>query len=187
MFLEGDRVRLRPTMLSDAAAAQQWINDPAVAHYLRPPYQFSIVAEEEFLQSKLENDWERGIFLAIEAIDIGNEPRHIGSIELRNLSAESRRGELGILIGDREFWSAGYGEDSVRTMSRYGFDELDLHRIELTVGAYNPRAQRCYEKVGFIVEGRMREHRYVGGAYHDTIGMGLLRRDFEANEVGRAR
>ena len=85
--------------------------------------------------------------------------RSRSTVELRDLSAEARRAVIGILIGEREYWSRGYGEDAVRTICRYGLSELDLHRIGLAVAAFNPRAQRRYEKVGFVVEGRMREHR----------------------------
>ena len=54
------------------------------------------------------------------------------------------------------------------------------------MAAFNPRAQRCYEKVGFIVEGRKREDRYAGGQYHYTLIMGLLRREFIAREAERS-
>ena len=182
--LEGERVRLRPAELADAERNRRWINDPEVHHYLGgAAYQFSLAAEEEFLRTKLTNDWEHGLFLAIEALDDG---AHVGNVELRALHAESRHGEIGMLIGERARWDRGYGEDALRTICRFGFDELDLHRIELTVAAYNPRAQRCYEKVGFVVEGRKLEHRYAGGQYHDTLIMGLLRRDFAARETERS-
>lgn len=181
--LEGALVRLRPPDLADAEHGRRWIGDPEVMRLLGgAAYQFSLPAEQEFLRSKLTADWEHGVFLAIETLD---ERRHIGNIELRSLHAESRRGEIGVVIGERDFWSRGYGEDAMRLICRFGFEDLDLHRIELTVGAGNPRARRCYEKVGFRAEGAKREHRYIAGRYHDTLIMGLLRREFEAREADR--
>jgi RimJ/RimL family protein N-acetyltransferase len=183
--LEGERIRLRPLELADAERMQGWINDPEIRRYIGGiDYQYSLPAEEDYIRGMQQNDWEHGLHFAIETTDTG-EPGHIGSVDLRNLHAEARSGEIGIMIGAREYWDRGYGTDVVRTICRFGFEDLDLHRIELTVAAYNPRAQRVYENVGFVVEGRMREHRYIAGRYHDTLVMGLLRRDFEAREAER--
>ncbi len=184
--LEGERVRLRPRELSDAEQMRGWVNDPEVMRYLgNAPYQYSLPAEEEYLSGLTPIDWDNGVQLAVEATDLGDGPQLIGTVALRNLDPESRRGEVAIAIGEREYWDRGYGSDVMRTICRFGFEDLDLHRIELKVASYNVRAQRCYEKVGFTVEGRMREHRYVAGRYHDTLIMGLLRRDFEALEAER--
>jgi RimJ/RimL family protein N-acetyltransferase len=186
MFLEGDRVRLRPADLDDAPRLAGWINDPGIAHYLGgPARQFSLAAERAFVASKSANDGEHGLFLVIEATD-GPAPVAIGTIELRRLEPVARRGEVGMLIGERDYWSRGFGSDALRTLCRFGFAELDLHRIELTVASYNPRAQRAYAKVGFVEEGRLREHRYAAGRYYDTLVMGLLREGFEAREAARA-
>ena len=182
MFLEGERVRLRADEPEDAPAFAAWINDPEIRHLVGgAAYQYSLVAEEEAIRARRVSDWEHGVWFAIEATDGGHgaAPRLIGNLDLRKLDAESRRGEIGMLIGDRAYWDAGYGSDALRTVCRWAFADLDLHRIELTVAAYNPRARCAYEKVGFVVEGRMREHRYIAGRYHDTIVMGLLRSEFE--------
>lgn len=194
MFLEGERVRLRPVEPADGPAFAGWINDPELRHFVGgPAYQYSLAAEEEAIRARRTSDWEHGIWFAIEATDGPGDshgdaragPRLIGSLDLRQLNAESRRAEIGMMIGDRGYWNRGYGSDALRTLCRWAFSSLDLHRIELMVQEYNPRAQRAYEKVGFVVEGRMREHRYVAGRYYDTLIMGLLRREFEAHEGER--
>ena len=119
----------------------------------------------------------------LRPLEQGDAPVLIGNIVLRGLSAEHRHAEVGIAIGDGESRGRGYGEDAMRTLCRYGFDDLDLHRIELTTLSYNLRAVRSYEKVGFVLEGRRREHRYKGGRYWDLLHMGLLRSDFRTAEV----
>ena len=185
-YLQGDRVRLRPLRIDDAALFQPWINDPEVQRLLGGRgWQFSLPAQEDYVRARLANDWEHGFALAIEAMDIHGGPRLIGNLELRKLEAVERRGEIGIMIGDRAFWGRGYGEDAMRTICRYGCHDLDLHRLELTVAAFNLRALRCYEKVGFTIEGRLRDHRYVSGRYYDSLLMGLLRDDFDAREAAR--
>jgi len=186
MYLEGDRVRLRPRAVEDAATYQRWVNDVEVIRFLGgAPFQWSLAAEEETIRTQWAvNDWEHGVHLAIEAVD-GPAPVLIGTITLRELDAIARWGEVGILIGEREYWNHGYGEDAMRTLCRYAFEDLDLNRIELYTYEYNPRARRSYEKVGFVLEGRLRQRRYAGGRHYDTLVMGLLREEFEAREAER--
>jgi RimJ/RimL family protein N-acetyltransferase len=187
MFLQGELTRLRPFEIEDAATMVKWINDPAVHQYVgAPDFQWSLPAEEDFVREASPNDWEHGINLAIEATDTGDGPVLIGNIALHDLQPVFRHATLGVQIGERDYWSHGYGTDAVRTLCRFGFEELDLHRIDLTVAEFNPRGLRAYEKVGFVVEGRLRQDRYVRGRYYDTLMMGLLREEFEAREAARA-
>jgi len=86
---------------------------------------------------------------------------------------------LSISIGDRNDWGKGYGTDAVQILLRYGFTEFNLHRISLDVFEYNPRAIRCYEKAGFVVEGRQREFLNREGRRWDMIYMGILRQEWE--------
>ena len=94
-----------------------------------------------------------------------------------------RWGEIGILIGDKEFWNRGYGTDATRALVRWGFDGLNLNRIWLRVYEDNARAIRCYEKVGFRIEGRLRQDRFRDGRYLDTIIMAILRDEFRADKA----
>jgi RimJ/RimL family protein N-acetyltransferase len=87
---------------------------------------------------------------------------------------------LGIGIGEPEYRGRGYGTDAMRLLVGYGFRELDLHRIQLGVLANNPRAIRCYEKVGFVREMVRRAEIYRDGQRIDAIYMGLLRSEWEA-------
>jgi len=58
---------------------------------------------------------------------------------------------------------------------RYGFDMMNLHRIELDVHDWNPRALRVYEKVGFRKEGVIRDGMFRMGRWHDLVCMSLLK------------
>jgi RimJ/RimL family protein N-acetyltransferase len=105
---------------------------------------------------------------------------HIGSIGLHYVIPENRKAHLGIMIGDKAHWSRGYGTDAMLTLLRFGFDEMNLHRIDLSVDADNAGAIACYRKCGFVEEGRLRRQRYVRGAYIDQLWMGILREEFHA-------
>jgi len=85
----------------------------------------------------------------------------------------ARTALLGIWLG-KPYWDAGLGTDAVRTLCRFGFDHMNLQRIELDVFDTNPRARRAYEKVGFVLEGTRRQAQFVGGRNVDSHLMGLL-------------
>lgn len=71
------------------------------------------------------------------------------------------------------------------TLLNYLFNELQLHKVYLWTQSYNTRAQRCYEKCGFVREGVHRESAFVKGEYYDSLLMGILRHEFNQRDKGR--
>lgn len=99
----------------------------------------------------------------------------LGLCGLKDMHRRHRRAELWIYIGDAARRGQGLGRRSVQLLARYGFDQLNLHRIYLYVPAYNEAAQRTYQACGFHEEGRDRDAIYIDGQYQDVVRMGLLR------------
>lgn len=89
---------------------------------------------------------------------------------------------LGIGIGLRNYWGKGFGTDTMRILMRYAFDVLNFHRVSLNVFEYNDRAIACYQKVGFIEEGRQREFLHRSNQRWDLIYMGILRSEWEQTQ-----
>jgi RimJ/RimL family protein N-acetyltransferase len=85
---------------------------------------------------------------------------------------------VGLGIGEREFWSKGYGSDMMKLCQQYVFMELGLERLSLGLHEYNPRALRSYEKCGFRLEGRTRKDVLREGRRTDTLWMGILREEW---------
>ena len=67
-----------------------------------------------------------------------------------------REAWVGLGIGEREYWSKGYGTDMMNLFLRFAFTEIGMERVSLGLYEYNPRALRSYEKCGFRLEGRTR-------------------------------
>jgi len=178
-MIEGTIVNLRAPDMADLERNHRWINDREVTRFLggQARYLMSMAAEEAWMRGVCERQqtYER-VFFAIETKD----GRHIGNTNFFNSSAEQRRAELGIMIGERACWSRGFGTDALRALVGFGFDEMNLHRIDLSVDEDNARAIACYRKCGFVEEGRLRHHRYAHGGYRDQLWMGLLRDEFHA-------
>jgi RimJ/RimL family protein N-acetyltransferase len=91
---------------------------------------------------------------------------------------------VGIGIGERDFWSKGYGTEMMNLCLRYAFTELCVHRVSLGLHEYNPRALRSYEKAGFRLEGRTRKDMMREGKRSDTLWMGILREEWLARNGG---
>jgi RimJ/RimL family protein N-acetyltransferase len=85
---------------------------------------------------------------------------------------------VGLGIGEREYWSKGYGTDMMKLCLRYAFAELCLERVSLGLHEYNPRALRSYEKCGFRLEGRTRKDLMREGQRYDSLWMGILREEW---------
>jgi RimJ/RimL family protein N-acetyltransferase len=86
---------------------------------------------------------------------------------------------VGIAFGERE---AGFGTDAMRVLCRFGFEMMNLHRIQLTVDATNERARHVYRKVGFRDEGVLRDRRFIRGEYRGTAWMSLFRDEFQQED-----
>ncbi len=177
-MLTGKLVRLRPLDMTDLENFLVWYNDPEVTEYLNFRYALPRLAEEEWLRARTGKPVSfSNLMFSIEALA---DSRHVGSIDLHEASAEDRKATLGIAIGDKEYWSRGYGTDAIVTLLRFAFDEMNLHRVALHCDERNGRGLACYRKCGFVEEGRLRQDRYRKGRYWDTVVMGVLREEFEA-------
>jgi RimJ/RimL family protein N-acetyltransferase len=174
-MLEGKLVRLRAIEPGDAERAYRWVNDVEVRRYVAMRYPLSKADEERWARDRAPNDFTN-VALAIETKD----GVYIGNCGLHQGHAEDRKASLGIVIGEKDYWSNGYGADAVITLLRFGFAEMNLNRVWLHAFEFNERAIACYKKCGFAIEGRLRQHYYGAGRYWDVVAMGVLREEFDA-------
>ena len=172
----GERVRLRAMSKKDMPDFINWLNDPEVLQYLNIYYPLSLEQEEKWFQDILTHPVEEHP-LAIEVRTEGDW-KLVGNTSFINVDQHERSGEVGIFIGHKKYQDKGYGTDALRLMVDYGFMSLNLHRIYLHVYGNNPRGVRCYEKVGFKHEGRLREAHFFAGHYIDILLMGILKSEW---------
>ncbi|WP_223360716.1 GNAT family N-acetyltransferase [Leifsonia sp. ZF2019] len=108
------------------------------------------------------------------AILRAGDDEHIGEVVLNDPDADNRSAGFRIALGAPRWFGAGYGTEATRAVLAHAFTTLGLHRVELEVYAFNPRAQRAYEKAGFELEGRRRDALRWDGEWVDTLVMGCL-------------
>jgi len=178
--LRGQLIRLTAANPeADAKAFARWSSDSEFLRLLdgAPARPRSVAQTKAMLEEEGEGDGN--FFFVIRPLDGDQALGHVG------LWPKWTHGNawLGIGIGDRNYWSKGYGTEALRLILRYGFVELNLHRISLTVLEGNDRAIRAYEKAGFVHEGMLREYSRYDGKWYGEVFMGLLREDWLRGRV----
>ncbi|MGF1431851.1 GNAT family N-acetyltransferase [Kitasatospora sp. LaBMicrA B282] len=176
--LTGDLVLLRPFDLAqDAPAIRDWLTDPEVGRFTdgdpgtTPPPPLDEAAERR-MQEWYSTRAQQSDRLDLAIVDRASG-RCVGETVLNQWSPANRSCNFRVLMTgagrDR-----GLGTEAVRLTVGYGFEQLGLNRISLSVYAHNPRARRAYEKVGFVLEGTRREVLNYGGSWIDDQDMAIL-------------
>lgn len=145
-MITGSKIRLRDKKVSDARNDYAWQTDPELARLdATQPLSMSYTRYLLDYSWELRNSSSQRHRLAVETLD----GWHIGNCSYYDVDETRGEAQLGIMIGDRNYWDAGYGADVVTTLVSYIFRETRLDRIYLKTLKWNKRAQRCFHKCGF--------------------------------------
>ncbi|PKB78778.1 MAG: hypothetical protein BZY88_16720 [SAR202 cluster bacterium Io17-Chloro-G9] len=176
VVLQGARVILRDKRIEDAEQDYIWRSDQELAKLdAAYPLTMSFDRYLKMFQDQLKYPTPGSHHFATETLD----GKFIGNCMYYDLDSVNLEAELGIVIGDRDYWSNAYGYDAVTTLLDYVFNEKNLKRVYLHTLEWNNRAQRCFEKCGFVAV------RPVRRLSHDFILMEVLREDWFAKAEER--
>lgn len=170
-MIYGDRIILRAIERADLPDYVQWLNDPAVLEFFGNQVPFSLVQEEKWYEEMLRDP-------SLRAFAVEVQGRHVGGAGYSHIDGRNARAEVGLFIGPPDMWDCGLGFDVLRTLVRFGFEQMNLNRIYLRVFAGHERAIHLYEKAGFRHEGSWRQAEFRHGRYHDLLWMGMLREEW---------
>ncbi len=146
-MLRGARVILRDKRVEDAEQDYIWRSDPELAK-LDAAYPLTMTFERflKMFQDQLRYPTPGSQHFATETLD----GKFIGNCMYYDLDSVRLEAELGIVIGDRDYWGNSYGYGAVTTLLDHVFNEKKLSRVYLHTLEWNKRAQRCFEKCGFV-------------------------------------
>ena len=148
----GNKVRLRDKRLSDARNDYTWQSDPELTRIDAAPLlnvSFPIYLLD--YTSQINDPKPNRYPFSVETFD----GKHIGNCTCYDVNKTRGEAQLGILIGDRNYWDKGYGTDAVSTMVNHIYLNTKLKRIYLKTLDWNLRAQKCFKKCGFIPCGQL--------------------------------
>ncbi|HUW45894.1 MAG TPA: GNAT family protein [Dehalococcoidia bacterium] len=176
-MLKGKSVLLRPVKKSDISYFLKWFNDPEVIQYLCLYLPMTEMSEEKYIEELGTTRAKSDAPFVIEVIE-GASTKPIGNCGLHKINSKDHNATLGIVIGEKDYWSKGYGTEATRLLINYGFQQLNLHRISSAAFAFNERSIKLHKKVGFREEGRLRQAMFKNGQYHDHVEFGILREEW---------
>jgi RimJ/RimL family protein N-acetyltransferase len=175
IFLKGERIHLRALEERDLTDYYlQWLNDEEVCRYNSHAVFPNSESKMSSFFASLQNQ-EKNIVLAIIHTPTG---KHIGNVSLQNINWISRNAEFAILLGDKEFWGNGFGEEAAKLIVAYGFERLNLHRIYCGTLAGNQGMIKLAQKLKMTEEGRRKEAIFKLGKYIDIVEYGVLHKEF---------
>ncbi|MCM3163756.1 GNAT family N-acetyltransferase [Metabacillus litoralis] len=170
-MIVSELVNLRALNKNDSQQILKWINNPELKYLTGTVYPISEFEHEKWFENKLTEKVNK--MFGIEEKTTNNL---IGVIGFNNTDFINRNTEIFVYIGNDEYWGKGIGTDAVKSIIKFAFEDLNLHRVSLGVFSYNSRAIKAYEKVGFETEGIMKESVFKAGKYHDKVLMAIINR-----------
>jgi ribosomal-protein-alanine N-acetyltransferase len=157
-MIKGMKVVLRDKRLEDAWQDYAWKKDPELSRLdatipLDVPFQIYLLSYAEELDRRIDG---KGRVFAVETLD----GKHIGNCCYYNMEWARREAEVGIMIGDPAYWDGGYGTDAVKALVDYVFRKESLRKVYLHTLTWNTRAQKCFQKCGFVEDKRVMRSGY---------------------------
>ncbi|MBN1177315.1 MAG: GNAT family N-acetyltransferase [Dehalococcoidales bacterium] len=153
----GSKVRLREKKLGDVRNDYKWQSDAELAKLDAAPtliMPFSVYLLD--YATEIHRPRDKRYPLAVETID----GTHIGNCTCYDIDDKKSEAQLGIMIGDREYWDKGYGTDAVNALVDHVFETTTINRLYLKTLPWNVRAQKCFQKCGFTPCGKMNRNGY---------------------------
>ena len=174
--IEGRTVVLRRHHARNVEAFTRWYTDPEVARLTR--YQAGPMRPDEvrrFFEARVAGPGALAL-----AIHLRGSDRLIGTCAFSQLDGDNGSAMFHITIGEHDCWGLGYGSEATALMLEHAFLTLGLHRVGLSVFAFNERAIRAYRRIGFVTEGNSREAIWRDGRFSDEIQMSMLESEWRA-------
>ena len=170
VFIKGEKVILREKRIEDAADDYAWRSDEELARLdATRTLHMSFEDFTRYSKEELAFPSPRSKRISIDTLD----GSHIGNCMYYDIDPRRGEAEMGVMIGNRDYWSRGYGTDSVAVLLSHIFTTTPLTRVYLHTLEWNHRARRAFTKAGF------REVKSVRRNGMDFILMEVWRDDWE--------
>jgi ribosomal-protein-alanine N-acetyltransferase len=174
--LSTERLVLRRMSMDDAADMFENSSDPEMTRYVGWDAHRTIEDSRAFLATVIEQ-YHNG-HVANWGIEQRENGRLIGTCGFIYWNITHARAEIGYALG-RKYWNMGYMTEAVDEVLRFGFQRMELNRIEARCEVENIASARVMEKCGMSFEGVLRQHMLVRGSFRDLKMYSILRGEWE--------
>jgi RimJ/RimL family protein N-acetyltransferase len=182
--LHTPRLRLRPFTSADADALYALHSSADVLRYWNAPPWTERARAERFLAACRQMEEEgSGARLAMDRV---SDSSFVGWCSFTRWNPDYRSASLGYCLGEAA-WGHGYATEAARSVLQWAFDTLDLNRVQAEADTRNVASARVLEKLGFVLEGTLREDCVVNGEVSDSLVFGLIRREWQPVHLTESR
>ncbi|SFD01277.1 ribosomal-protein-alanine N-acetyltransferase [Bacillus sp. 491mf] len=171
-----ERLCLRPLTIKDAADVFEYASNPEIGTYTVWYPHKTLQDSQIFVQSILDQ-YEKGE-MAAYGIELKNEKKMIGTCGFIEYDKNHHKAELAYAVSPN-YWGKGIATEAAKAFIRYGFETLQLNRIEARCHASNVQSERVMKRLGMQYEGMLRKDMFVKGAYRDTKIYAILREEYD--------
>ncbi|UCD23459.1 MAG: GNAT family N-acetyltransferase, partial [Gemmatimonadota bacterium] len=102
----------------------------------------------------------------------------VGYAQISDIDSTNRKCSVGVVIGDKQYWSRGIGTKAARAITGIAFGDLGMHRALAVASERNPASIRCFERAGYTEEGRLRHANYRNGEFLDLVLLSALEHEW---------
>ena len=166
-LLEHDHISLRALEPEDLEILYTWENNPAVWHLSGTLVPYSKFVLKQYLQNAAKDIFELKQLRLI--IELRDEKRPVGAIDLFDFDPQHRRAGVGVLIADQSDRGKGYASEALETLVKYCFNVLGLHQLWCNIAASNKLSIQLFTSAGFKLVGEKRDWLYTGSGYENEL------------------
>jgi RimJ/RimL family protein N-acetyltransferase len=173
MNIVGDTIRLRPMEKTDMESRVKWFNDPDVNETLFLDAELNLAKTLDWFDKAVRDETRQDFVIETLA------GKSIGFMGLVNINHRHGTAECYGIIGQKQYWGKGIGTESHSLLIQYAFEALGLNKIWASVNMENTAILKVTRKLGFRVEGILREEKCVAGRRIDVFRIAVLRSEFK--------
>lgn len=174
MIIETKRLIIREFVIDDLLQVHDYASDPSVVeHMIWGPN--SKQETEQFIQYSLGMQQQVPRYGYEFAVTLRDTEQLIGGCGIH--VSDPKQGEIGYCF-NKSVWNQGFATESAASLLKFGFEKLDLHRIYATCRPGNIGSRKVLEKIGMKFEGRLREHLWHKGKWHDSYQYSILKHEY---------
>ena len=147
-----------------------WLNDPAINQYLESRHVEHDLASVKLFVEAMRRDNKNFLF----GIFCKKTSKHIGNIKLGPIDYRYKRSDIGLIIGDKNYWGKGIATEAIALITDFATDELGLHKLEAGCYVSNIGSLKAFLKQGYLIEGTLKEHVKVNEQWEDCYRLGKV-------------
>ena len=169
--IQGDRILFRELHPDEVGETYcSWMNDPEVVQYLECRWTEYTVEDLKDWVSFVLADPDSILF----SIRLKTSDQHIGNMKIGPVNRRHGFASLGLIIGEKKCWGQGYGQETINLACRYGFENMQLHKLNAGCYETNTASKKAFLDCGFSLEGANRNQYLFEDRYIDALLFGRI-------------